>query len=160
MPDVLVAGTRISSTAIRQAILDGRFEEAAELLGRPFSLYGTVVAGDGRGQRLGYPTANLDLHNETIPPDGVYAAWVLANSEPAPGVVSVGCRATFHSEGDAERIVEVHLLEGGADLYGRDIDVQFVERLRGQAVFGGERELVAQIKRDVAQARKALGPAC
>ena len=153
---VEVDGRRVSSTAIREAILAGESERAESLLGRPFSLYGTVVRGEGRGHRLGYPTANLDLHNETIPPDGVYAGWVFTDGEPLAGVVSVGRRATFHCESDAERVVEVHLLDRGEDLYGRDIEVQFVERLRGQQTFESAEALKAQIARDVATAREML----
>ncbi|MHC4789063.1 MAG: riboflavin biosynthesis protein RibF, partial [Planctomycetota bacterium] len=126
VPPVAVDGERVSSTAIRQAILRGDLERAGRLLGRPFSLYGTVVRSEGRGRQLGYPTANLDLHNETVPPDGVYACWALADEERMPAVVSVGRRATFHREPGAPRVVEVHVIGGSADLYGRDIEVQFV----------------------------------
>ena len=72
---MLVGGRRVSSTAIRRAIREGDFAAARTLLGRPYSLYGTTVRGSGRGRRLGYPTANLDVHNEAMPPAGVYAAW-------------------------------------------------------------------------------------
>ncbi|MHC4591440.1 MAG: riboflavin biosynthesis protein RibF [Planctomycetota bacterium] len=153
---VEVDGERVSSTAIREAVLKGELERAGRLLGRPFSLYGTVVHSDGRGRELGYPTANLDLHNETIPPDGVYAAWAFTDSEPLPSVVSVGFRATFRFEPDGTRAVEVHLLDYEADLYGCDIEIEFVLPLRAQIAFGNAGSLAAQIGRDVEEARRVL----
>jgi riboflavin kinase/FMN adenylyltransferase len=132
--------------------LEGAFERAAQLLGRPFSLYGTVVPGDGRGRRLGYPTANLDLHNETIPPDGVYACWALMDECRLPAVTSIGCRGTFHHEPAPERVVETHLIGHEGDLYGRHLEVQFVGLLRAQVAFAGADELEAQIERDVRSA--------
>jgi len=150
VPAVKVDGRPVSSTAIRRAIVEGDLDGAGRLLGRPFSLYGTVVPGDGRGRMLGYPTANLDLHNETIPPDGVYACWVFANAEPVPGVVSIGTRATFHRDGGSSRVVEVHLIGRREDLYGKDVEVQFVRHLRSQEAFQSPESLKAQIERDVA----------
>ncbi len=153
---VEVNGEPVSSTAVRKAVLDGRLELAERLLGRPFSLYGTVVPGSGRGAVIGYPTANLDLHNETLPPDGVYASWAFAGGQPLPAVTSVGRRPTFHHESDAPRVVEVCLLEGGRGLYGHDIEVQFVRFLRGQRRFANAKELQAQIARDIVAARGIL----
>jgi riboflavin kinase/FMN adenylyltransferase len=156
---VELAGERISSTAIRGAILAGDFARAAELLGRPFSLYGTVVHGDGRGRSLGYPTANIDPHNETMPPDGVYAAWGIAGDEVAPAVVSVGRRETFRDLTDGTRTVEIHLLERAGDLYGRNMEAQIVGLLREQRAFARPEELVAQMARDVEEARTVLAGA-
>jgi riboflavin kinase/FMN adenylyltransferase len=159
VPAVKVDGRPVSSTAIRKAILEGELQEAERLLGRPFSLYGTVVPGDGRGRALGYPTANLDLHNETTPPDGVYACWVFTDGEPVPGVVSIGTRATFHREAGSMRVVEVHLIGRSEDLYGRDVEVQFVRCLRGQEAFESAEGLRVQIGRDVETALELLrGP--
>ncbi|MGD2175713.1 MAG: riboflavin biosynthesis protein RibF [Candidatus Brocadiaceae bacterium] len=149
-------GRPVSSTAIRQAIRAGEFRQAARLLGRPFSLYGTVVHGDGRGRRLGYPTANLDLHNETVPPSGVYASLAYTDGEPLPAVTSVGVRPTFHEEPGAEMVVEVHLIDYEGELYGQDLEVQFVEHLRDQETFGGAGGLRKQIERDVENARMVL----
>ncbi|MHC5033938.1 MAG: riboflavin biosynthesis protein RibF [Planctomycetota bacterium] len=153
---VEIDGERVSSTAIREAVLNGELERAGRLLGRPFSVYGTVVHSTGRGRELGYPTANLDLHNETVPPDGVYAAWAFTDREPLPSVVSVGSRATLHREPDEARAVEVHLLDYKADLYGRDIEVEFVLPLRAQMAFDTAASLAAQIGRDVEEAREVL----
>jgi len=156
VPAVTMDGRPISSTAIRKAILAGDLQEAERLLGRPFAIYGTVVRGDGRGRALGYPTANLDPHNEAVPPDGVYAGWVFTDGEPIPGVVSIGTRATFHREAGSARVVEVHLIGRSEGLYGRDVEVQFAGYLRRQETFESADGLKAQIARDVEAARELL----
>jgi len=156
VPPVESGGRPISSTAIREAITRGRLEDAACLLGRPFSLYGTVVSGAGRGRRLGYPTANLDLHNATLPPDGIYATYLFADGSPLPSGTSVGRQPTFPEAGHEESVVEVYAIDRELDLYGRDVEVQFVRRLRDQSVFAGADELREQIGRDVAAARAIL----
>jgi riboflavin kinase/FMN adenylyltransferase len=163
VPPVAVAGERVSSTAIRRAVVAGDLERAERLLGRPLSLYGTVVRGDGRGRAIGFPTANLDLHNEVVPPDGVYAGWAFLDGSPLPCVISIGRRETFHAEPQADRVAEVHILDFAEDLYGCDIEVRFAERLREQKSFSGSQALAAQIGRDVRAARRTLargpGPA-
>ncbi|KPK62025.1 MAG: hypothetical protein AMK73_06940, partial [Planctomycetes bacterium SM23_32] len=156
VPPVEVDGRPISSTAIREAVRAGEFGRAARLLGRPFSLYGTVVAGDARGKGLGYPTANLDLHNEALPPEGVYAGWAFLDAERVPAVLSVGRRETFRREPTAQTVVEVHLIGRREDLYGRDLEARFVKRLRDQQAFGSAEELQAQMARDVEAARQTL----
>jgi riboflavin kinase/FMN adenylyltransferase len=160
---VRIDGARVSSTAIRSAIRRGSFALAQRLLGRPYSLYGTVVRGAGRGWELGYPTANLDVHNEAMPPEGVYAAWAFTNGEAIPSAVSIGRRETFSAERANRLLVEVHLLGRSDDLYGRDLEVRFVRRIREQRRFATPEELSAQIARDVEACREALageaGPA-
>ncbi len=153
---VMVDGRTVSSTAVREAVREGDLERASRLLGRPFSLYGTVVAGEDRGEGLGYPTANLDLHNEAVPPEGVYAVWAYVDDRPRPAVVSIGTRPTFHPEPDAETVVEVHLIDFAGDLYGTDLEVQFVQRLRGQRVCSGAEELEDLIADDVRRTRRLL----
>lgn len=151
----------VSSTAIRQALREGRLDEAAALLGRPVSVLGEVVAGDRRGRLLGFPTANLDLHHAARPPRGVYAARARvlgpAGEEGPllPAVVNIGRRPTFHPEVDRD-LVEVHLLAGGRDLYGERLEVLFAARLRDERRFSGPDELRAQIERDAARARELL----
>ena len=156
VPPLLVDGEPVSSTAIRQAIQQGAFERAERLLGRPFSLYGTVVPGDNRGDELGYPTANLDLHHEIVPPDGIYVSRALPDGEPLPAVTSVGRRPTFYRDPDAETVVEVHLIDWSGNLYGRDMEVQFVRHLRGQRTYDTVEALREQMARDVAQVRAEL----
>jgi len=140
-------GGVISSTAIRQAIADGDLRAAAAMLGRPFSLLGTVVRGEGRGRTLGFPTANLDLHHEAIPPDGVYATIARIGPQELPALTYVGRRPTFDPD-DAPTSIEVHIIGLDADLYGLDIEVRFLRRLRGDIRFPTPEALVAQMEAD------------
>ena len=158
VPPVRVNGETVSSTAIRRAIRGAELARAELLLGRRFSLFGTVVGGSGRGGTIGIPTANLDVHNELIPQEGVYATWALCGEERAPSVTSVGTRQTFAPAPDAPPVVEVHVLDRELDLYGRDMEVQFVELLRPQAAFPSAEALAAQIRADIARARQVLSP--
>ncbi|MEW6744369.1 MAG: bifunctional riboflavin kinase/FAD synthetase [Planctomycetota bacterium] len=153
---VFIGGTPVSSTRIRDAILSGDLDLAQAMLGRPVSLLGTVVLGDGRGRALGFPTANLQLHHAAYPKAGVYAVRVfVADRPPArPGVCNIGKRPTFR-EGE-EDTIEVHLLDWREDLYDRELRVEFVARLRDERRFPNVAELVAQIGRDAARAREIL----
>ena len=152
-------GAVISSTAIRQAIAEGGLRAAAAMLGRPFSHFGTVVHGDHRGRELGFPTANLDLHHEAIPPDGVYATLAhLAPGGPLPSLTYVGRRPTFARD-DADTAIEVHLIGTDRDLYGLDIEVQFLKKLRGDIRFPSPDALVTQMHADRAAALAAIASA-
>ncbi len=153
---VMVGEQVVSSTRIRRAIRAAAFADVKGLLGRPFSLFGTVVRGAGRGRTLGYPTANLDVHNELLPRQGVYATRLLLGQRPLPSVTSVGRRETFEQAGQPPVVAEVHVLDSAADLYGRDVEVQFVTWLRGQRRFSSSEALAEQIGRDVAQSRAVL----
>jgi riboflavin kinase/FMN adenylyltransferase len=160
VPAVEYEGTPISSTRVRQALASGKVEEAGVLLGRLFSVDGRVVRGEGRGRTLGFPTANLDLLNQTLPARGVYAAWCrLLDGEVGgrwPAVVNLGHRPTF---GGRDATVEVHLLEQQRDLYGRLVRVEFAAFLRDERPFAGPQALVEQIGRDVERARALLDEA-
>jgi riboflavin kinase/FMN adenylyltransferase len=160
VPALAVDRAPVSSTAIRSAIEGGDLEEAARMLGRPVSVLGTVVGGSHRGRLLGFPTANLDLMGEVRPPVGVYAVRVVLADRTLPGVCNIGLRPTF-ARGDLpeqrKELLEVHLLDFDADLYGQDLEVQFVARLRGERRFESGEALAEQIGRDVAQARRILG---
>lgn len=151
----------ISSTAIRAALAAGDLERASTLLGRPVSVLGEVVEGDRRGRTLGFPTANLNLHHAARPPGGVYVAQARTLDPDGtegpllPAVVNIGRRPTFNPEGEHD-LVEVHLLEGGRDLYGVRLEVVFRQKLREERRFEGPDDLVAQIERDVSEARRAL----
>ncbi|MBM3858557.1 MAG: bifunctional riboflavin kinase/FAD synthetase [Verrucomicrobia bacterium] len=144
-------GEMISSSAVRAHVLHGRLDRAAAMLGRPFRLLGTVEPGDQRGRSLGFPTANLNLHNEVLPPDGVYAARVGQRI----AVVNVGLRPTFQ-HATPGRLIEVHLLDFTGDLYGQDIEVALIQKLRGEQKFPNIEALQAQIRADIAQARRLL----
>jgi riboflavin kinase/FMN adenylyltransferase len=144
-------GQVISSTRIRALIAEGRVAAAAELLGRPHRISGPVIHGEGRGRTLEYPTANLaSPAGIVMPADGVYA--VRANDR--DGVASLGVRPTFGHGGS--RLLEVHLFDFDKDLYGTMLDVDFVERLRGEERFESVDDLVAQMHRDTVAARLIL----
>jgi riboflavin kinase/FMN adenylyltransferase len=152
---VLHRGRAVSSTLIRQAIRGGQLDEAAAMLGRPVALLGTVVSGDRRGRTLGFPTANLDLHHEVAPPPGVYATVAVLDGVRHPALTYIGSRPTFHPEA-SEPAFEVHLLDLDADLYGRDLEVEFVHALREDERFPSQEALVAQMRADREAARRLL----
>lgn len=148
----LVDGAPVSSTRVRQAVLKGDFALSERLLGRRFSVFGAVIRGSGRGRRLGFPTANLQLLHEVAPPDGVYVVDAVIDSRARPAVASVGTSPTFPRtpEGeDAERIVETHVLDFEGSLYGHELEVFFVRRLRDQQRFATPEALASAIRRDV-----------
>jgi riboflavin kinase/FMN adenylyltransferase len=148
VPLVEVDGETVSSTRIRALVAAGDVEGAMRCLGAPFLLEGTVVAGDRRGRTLGFPTANLVPADEYVfPGHGVYAAF--ANGRPA--AVNVGVRPTFESGRGV--LVEAYLIDEDVDLYGKTLRIAFIARLRGEKRFAGVDELVAQMHRDVEEAR-------
>lgn len=152
-----LGGRPVRSSRIREALREGDVRGAAECLGRPFSVSGRVVAGAGRGQRLGFPTANLNIWPEhALPANGVYACWAeLPDGRRHMAVVNIGVRPTFDQS--SERVVEAHLLDWTGDLYEQMLTLHFVERLREERRFPSIAELVAQIDRDIARAREILG---
>jgi riboflavin kinase/FMN adenylyltransferase len=146
-------GELVSSTAIRHAIEAGDLAKAAEMLGRDYTILGTVVRGENLGKKIGFPTANLSAHSEQFPPNGVYFAQATLNGTVHPGVVNLGYRPTV-SSGKSERVLEIYLLDFDHDIYGRDIEVRFVQYLRPEQKFANLDALVRQIELDVQQARK------
>jgi len=159
-PVVRVAGEVVSSTAVRSAIRAGWLDRAAAMLGRPVSALGTVVHGQAKGRTLSCPTANLDLHHELQLPEGVYVGAALAAGREHGAVVNIGRRPTFAPQGqaylDAEPLVEAHLLDFSGDLYGQELEVRFLKRLREERVFASAEALQEQMARDVEEARRAL----
>ena len=144
----------VSSTRIRGELAHGRVHEAARLLGRRFTLTGPVVHGDARGRSIGFPTANLHIPDRmAVPADGVYAVFGHLGDLRFPAVVNIGVRPTF---GVNARAVEVHILDFSEDVYGEEITIEFVDRIRGEQRFESLDGLVAQITDDVAQARTLL----
>ncbi|HUJ10066.1 MAG TPA: bifunctional riboflavin kinase/FAD synthetase [Verrucomicrobiae bacterium] len=146
----------ISSTVIRQHVLNGRLDRAGAMLGRPFSIVGTVMAGDRRGHELGFPTANVDSHSEVLPPDGVYAVRILLGRGSLGGVANVGVRPTFEQP-TAGRVLEVHILDFDNKIYGQEIEVEFVKKLREEQRFESIDALKRQIAADAQAAGKLLG---
>jgi len=146
----------ISSTRVRAMVAVGDVEGAAAALGRPHELRGTVVPGDGRGRTLGFPTANVALDpGLAVPGAGVYAVWAGRPGEPLrPAVANVGTRPTF---GGTQCGLEVHFLDGAGDLYGVTLHVAFVSQLRDERRFADGDALAAQVRADIAAARRRLG---
>jgi riboflavin kinase/FMN adenylyltransferase len=145
----------VSSSAIRRAVAAADLEAAAEGLGRPYSVSGTVREGDRRGRLLGFPTINLGAPpaRKLLPPGGVYAVRVQSPAGTAGGMMNLGPRPTF---GDANVSLEVHLFDTRAELYGAYVTVEFIARLRDTMKFASAEGLVAQLHRDAEQARRAL----
>ncbi|HUJ79350.1 MAG TPA: bifunctional riboflavin kinase/FAD synthetase [Nitrospiria bacterium] len=164
LPPVVLDGRVVSSSSIRRMIEQGDVAGAARLLGRPYVMLGEVITGRGRGEQLGFPTANLRPADQLLPADGVYAGWVTLSADRGSrrrvgsdrsaadtvyeGAINVGIRPTFH---ETERVMEVHLLDypGSGALYGQALEVAFVARIREERAFGSAAELKAQIAKDV-----------
>jgi riboflavin kinase/FMN adenylyltransferase len=153
VPPVDVGGVAVSSSRVRAALQRGAVREAAECLGRPYRLTGTVEAGQRRGAGLGFPTANLGRTQTLIPGDGVYAVRADRDGTRWPGAANIGPNPTF---GENARKVEVHLIGFQGDLYGQELSVDFLDRLRDTRPFGGINELVAQLRADVERAREIV----
>lgn len=151
--EVLVDGQVVSSTALRRAIAAGELVTARRLLGRPVSLLGRVVHGDGRGATIGFPTANLEVLSEAFPPLGVYAVVARCEEGDLRAVMNYGLRPTFE-QGTARAVFEIHVLDrSDLALYGRPMEVFLLRYLRREQRFASVDELVAQIHRDVDAAR-------
>ena len=151
-------GAAVSSTEIRRRLGDGDVEGAAELLGRPHEVRGTVIEGDRRGRELGFPTANIAVPADIqLPADGIYAAWYeRPDGSVHPAALSLGRRPTFYENAEAS-LLEANLLDFDADLYGERAKVRFVKRLRDEQKFDSIDALTAQIARDVDTTRRVLG---
>lgn len=145
---------RISSTHIRELVINGRMEEARKMLGRPYQIRGVVAAGRNRGGRLlGFPTANIVLQDELCPKEGIYAVTVEHGGRTYPGVANIGYSPTFN---DHLFTVEVHIVDFNKDIYNDPIRVNFIQRLRDEIRFDSIDALAAQIHEDVALAREIL----
>ncbi len=156
LPTVEVSGERASSTAVRAALAAGELEHAARLLGRPYSISGRVVHGDKLGRDIGFPTANIQLRHNRPPLMGIFAVELHGlDGAPLPGVASLGRRPTVKGA-DAVPVLEVHLFDFDADIYGRRVRVDFLHKLRDEAKYPDLDSLVAQIRRDVDNAKQFM----
>ncbi len=154
VPPLVSNGEAVSSTAIRKALDNGDIKKATEFLGRHFSLKGQVSRGDSRGKTLGFPTANIvPEQGQALPADGVYAVRARVEDKTYHAVANIGLRPTFGSE---ERLLEAHLLGFSGDLYGQEIEIEFVGRLRDEVRFPDADKLKAQVVRDIEQAGTIL----
>ena len=154
--DVLTDGDRtIKSTTIRQALGQGDVGRAAKMIGRTFALPGVVVRGVGRGKTLGFPTANLEPPDAiAVPKDGIYATWASIDDVSYMAATSIGSRPTFN---ETNRTIEAFILDFDGDLYGREVRLKFVRRLRDEAKYDAIEDLQAQVDIDVEQTREILG---
>ena len=149
-----LGGFTVSSSYIRNLIRDGSVEEAAFFLGRSFFLKGTVVSGDARGRSIGFPTANLSTWDErAVPKPGVYACIVRLGDTKSKAVTNIGYRPTFNNKPE-NPLVETHLLDFKGDIYGDEIQIDFIQRLRDEIRFPGIDYLISQIEDDISRARQ------
>ena len=153
---------RVSSSQIRQHLMNGNIQAADRLLGRPFSYQGAVIKGDGKGHQLGYPTANLKIDQKMTLPYGVYSTRTLIQQKSYPSVTNVGVRPTFYKQApdsmtELPVLVETHLLDQDLDLYGVTLEVQFIKKIREERKFSSIEELKTQIRLDTLSAKKDLG---
>lgn len=158
MPEVTLAGERISSSAVRAALAAGEVERAASLLGRPFAISGHVAHGDKLGRELGFATANIPLEPGRVPVHGIFVVEAVGveagaqGTKPWPGVASVGARPTVKANG--AMVLDVHLFDFAGELYGQRLEVSFLAKLREEEKYPGLDALRAAIARDVARARE------
>ncbi len=154
VPPMTINGEVASSTAIREALNAGDMERVCAMAGRPFSLHGQVTSGTGRGVELGFPTANLDIDPEqAVPADGVYATWGYINGKAYQSMTYIGKAPTF---GGSKRSVEVYVLDYSNDLYGRELKIDIIDKLRGDRQFDTAEELKKQIAEDVERGKAIL----
>ncbi len=154
VPPVTVDGVRVSSSGVRNALARADFEQVRRWLGRSYSMTGRVVQGNRLGRSLGFPTANLQIERRRAPVQGIFAVRVHgAATVPLPGVASLGTRPTVDGE---HALLEAHVFDFSGDLYGREIEVEFVAKLREEEHFPSLDALVAQMHKDAAQARQIL----
>ncbi len=155
VPAVTLNGEVVSSTAIRRAVEEGNLVKATQMLGREYTILGTVKTGEQLGRKLGFPTANLSAHSEQFPPNGVYVAEARLADALYRGVANLGYRPTVNA-GKTERLLELHLFDLNKDIYGDEVEVRFLRYLRPEQKFENVDALAAQIARDVQSARESL----
>jgi riboflavin kinase / FMN adenylyltransferase len=156
IPEFSVEGETVSSTKIRNALLSGDVVKAGKMLGRKYSFNGKIVRGDGRGRKLGFPTANLSTGNEDklIPAKGIYAAECIVENEKHFGLLSLGSRPTFHKDGDI--IPEFYIFDFDRDIYDKTMQVNLVERIRDEEKYNSVDELIIQMKKDEVKGKEIL----
>ena len=151
------SGRVISSTWIRNLILKGNLKKASSLLSRPVAVLGTVIKGHKRGRIIGYPTANINPHHEAIPPSGVYAVKIILYNRVYKGILNIGVKPTFKkSPGDRESTIEVHIFNFNKYIYGKDLEITFVKRIRREKKFKDMFHLKKRIRQDEKLARRML----
>ena len=154
--EVVLGDAPVSSTRIRASIREGDVAAANVMLDRPYSIYGRIEHGDGRGKLLGWPTMNVGTSHEVLPKDGVYVSkvWLPGSSRQFDAVTNIGSRPTF-PDGD-QKVVESHVFDFDEEIYGEEVELCFLDRLRGEQAFPSAEALISQIERDVGRAREFL----
>ncbi len=150
---VSLDGRVVSSTRIREAIRTGNLDGASQMLGRPYAIAGRVIEGDKLGRQLGFPTANLDVTDLVLPPNGVYSGFTKIKGQSYRVALNIGFRPTMVS-GKPELRVEAHLLDFNGELYGSELEIEIGEKLRDERKFASSAELQTQIARDIATVRE------
>lgn len=154
VPPLTIDSEVVSSTAIRKALAEGDMKKAQKLLGHPFRLEGRVVGGDKRGQKLGFPTANLEVApGRALPSGGVYACQAYINGQSYPAMTNIGSRPTF---GGGPQLIETYLLDYNGDLYGHELAIDIIGRLRDEKRFDTPEQLIKQIAEDVKRGKTLL----
>jgi len=154
VPPYTINGEVVSSTLIRQALIQGDMKRVEKLMGHHFYLKGKVITSDKRGRSLGFPTANLDIKpQQALPDDGIYATITQVDGKQFPSATNIGTRPTF---GERKKTVETHLLDYKDNLYGKEIRVEFVQKLRDEKRFASSQELKTQIEKDVREVEALL----
>ena len=153
VPPTEMEGAPVHSTRIREALAQGDLERSSQLLGRSYSLVGNVVHGDGRGREIGFPTANIEIQNQVYPPNGVYAIRAKLGERWLDGVLNIGIRPTFNG---VNIQVEGHFFNFDEVIYGKSIEIFFVEKIRNERKFPNPEFLIQQIQRDIAAATEIL----
>ena len=153
---IKIKGKIISSSKIRAFIERGKIDEANNFLGRVFSILGKVKRGSARGRILGYPTANIEPEQEVIPARGVYTVFVRLDNKVFSGILNIGYRPTFKTKEQASFTIEVHIFNFHKKIYGKRIEIFFIQRIRAEKEFALRRTLLAQIKKDEVKAKKIL----
>ena len=150
---IKINGQTVSSSKIREFIDNGKVKDAASMLGRKYTINGVVIKGEGRGKKLKFPTANLQITNDykLFPKEGVYAVDCIIHDKVYRGMSNIGVKPTF---GGMQKTVEIHIIDFENDIYGEKIEVQFIKRLRNEKKFKNEKELIKQLKIDKNQCIK------
>jgi riboflavin kinase/FMN adenylyltransferase len=156
VPEYSIDGETVSSTKIRNALLSGDVVKAGKMLGRLYSFKGIIVRGDGRGKKLGFPTANISIDNEDklIPAKGIYAGECIVEGEKHYGLLSLGSRPTFHKDG--EIIPEFYIFDFDRDIYDKVMQVNLVEKIRDEEKFNSVEELITRMKKDEETGKEIL----
>ena len=155
LENVKVDGVEVRSTVIRNCVLEGKVREAAKFLGRGYTLGGKVVEGTAQGKKMGIPTANLQPIKDLYPQSGIFAVKVIVEDDYLKGVLNIGTNPTFPEK---EFSLEVHILDFDRDIYGSNIEIVFVDKIREEKKFETPELLVEQIKEDITKARRILNP--